>query len=320
LYQTATTSVNKRAMSILERAIKDAQDLGISVIKKGYGVTLLDMGVVAPGSWEAGRIFAEAAMGGMGSVTFGECELAGGIVPSVVVHVDNPPIACMSSHVAGWKIDEGRFSPIAGGPVRAIRGLDKFAQSITYRDDCDQGVATLQMPELPSDDLLRKMMEIGGVKHLYVLVARTASLVGMIQVCARTVEQVVPTLWDHGFDITRIAYGVGHAPLPPLVNDELEALGRVNDALIYGNDTTVTVRCSDEEIVRPLDESVFRNNEWYGHSFKEIFEAFDCDWYKVPRGCDAPAKIGVINARTGHYFSSGCINTEILERSFFGRG
>lgn len=316
--KASAISVNRRAVNIVENAIQRAQDLAITVISRPFGVTVLDMGVLTTGSWEAGKIFAEAAMGGMGSVSFGEFNLGGIIIPSVNVYVNNPSVACMSSHVAGWQILEGRFSPIAGGPVRAIRGLDRFARAVGYRDESDQGVATLQLPELPSDELLRTMKDVSGVQHLYVMVAKTASLVGMIQVCARTVEQVLPTLWEHGFDVEKTLYGFGRAPLPPLVDDELEALGRVNDSLVYGNETTLVVRCDDDEIAKSLSGCTFKNNTWYGQRFRDIFEAFGCDWYKVPRQCDAPAKINLVNAKTGRLFTEGEINVAMLKRSFFG--
>ncbi len=43
---------------------------------------------------------------------------------------------------------------MAGGPIRAICRPDVFSQSVEYRDNCEIGVITLQMPSLPEDNLI----------------------------------------------------------------------------------------------------------------------------------------------------------------------
>ncbi|MCK4452444.1 MAG: hypothetical protein KAX26_17875, partial [Anaerolineae bacterium] len=66
-------SVNERAAEIVRRMIADAEPLGLAVIRLPNGATVVDAGVEVPGSLEAGRLFAEACMGGLGQVSF--CEL-----------------------------------------------------------------------------------------------------------------------------------------------------------------------------------------------------------------------------------------------------
>ena len=50
--------------------ISKAWELEISIVKVGNGATLIDAGFIPAGSYEAGRLFAEACMGGLGSITF----------------------------------------------------------------------------------------------------------------------------------------------------------------------------------------------------------------------------------------------------------
>ena len=66
------------------------------------------------------------------------------------------------------------------------------------------------------------------------LVAPTASLAGGVQVVARSVETAMHKLAELKFDLARIVSAHGSAPLPPVAGDDLAAIGRTNDAILYG--------------------------------------------------------------------------------------
>ena len=73
---------------------------------------------------------------------------------------------------------------------------------------------------------------------LVALVAPSASLVGGVQVASRSFEQAIITLGRNtDFDLTTIIHGYGRAPIPPVIKDEVLAMGRINDALVYGGTT-----------------------------------------------------------------------------------
>ena len=111
----------------------------------------------------------------------------------------------------------------------------------------------------------------------------------------------------------------GSAPIFGAVADEYVAYGRVNDCLIYGQETNLWVDCTDEEIERILPDLTFdKNQDIYGVSFEELFARSGHNWAHVPRDWDAPCKINFHNLRTGHAFSSGRLGYDTLERSFLG--
>ena len=69
---------------------------------------------------------------------------------------------------------------------------------------------------------------------LTLLVARTASIAGTVQIVARSVETAMHKLHVLGFDLHANRAAIGNAPLPPVANDDLIAIGWTNDAILYG--------------------------------------------------------------------------------------
>ena len=68
-------SVNERATTIVQQMINDCEALGVRVKRLKNGADVIDAGVEAPGSMEAGRLFACACMGGLGQVSFNSTDL-----------------------------------------------------------------------------------------------------------------------------------------------------------------------------------------------------------------------------------------------------
>ena len=77
------------------------------------------------------------------------------------------------------------------------------------------------------------------------LAAPATSLAGTIQVVARSVETALHKLHELKFDLKQVVSGFGTAPLPPVATDFLHAIGRTNDAILYGGRVIVWVRADD---------------------------------------------------------------------------
>lgn len=319
-------SVNESAAKIIEeKIIFDKEILRVGVIKDNSGATIIDMGINYPGSWLAGKYFAEVGLGGLGEVSFCSLNIDKYKCIAVQVIVTMPLEAEMASHVAFWrlKIPETGKTTTISGPIRAIKGADVYARAVDYRDPHPRkAVACIQTTKYPSTSfikLIAREVELDP-KDIYILVAPTACIVGSIQISARTVEQVLPTLYDHNFNLNNIIHAYGIAPIAPITKTELDAYGLVNDCIVYGNETVLYVICDDEEIISILDKIPFskeKNSDIYGLPFKEILQHCDCDWAKVPRDWDAPAKVIFHNQKSGHSFSTGKINYEMLSEALF---
>ncbi len=319
-------SVNNAAADIIEKIVLPQADaLDIGVVKLKNGATVLDFGVHSKAGFRAGKYFTEICMGGLGKLTYGSMRLKEHLVPTVRVFTKAPSICVMASHAAYWKVPYRGGRVVISGPVRSVRQQDEFSAAVDYRDDSPRAaVGCIQTEELPDEELLELISEGCGIPcdRLYLLAARTGCVSGAVQVCARNVEQTVPTLFDRGFPMEYIVEGSATTPVVSVVDDEQIAYGRVNDCLIYGQEANIYVRCADEEITRMLPDIPFSKNDdtVYGVPFFDLFKQCGRSWANVPRDWDAPCKVNLINIKTGSVFAAGHLGIDVLERSFMGEG
>ena len=68
---------------IVRDMIGEAEALELQATRLNNGTTLVDAGVNVPGSLEAGRLFAEVCLGGLGKVLFCEISYGGLSFPAV---------------------------------------------------------------------------------------------------------------------------------------------------------------------------------------------------------------------------------------------
>ncbi len=92
----------------------------------------------------------------------------------------------------------------------------------------------------------------GDVTFIY---APTQSLAGSTQVVARVLEVALHKAHAVGFDLGAIVDGIGAAPLSPPHPDFVQAMGRTNDAIIYGGRVQLFVEADDAD-ARGLAEAL----------------------------------------------------------------
>ena len=318
-----TDSLNERAARIVEEKILPHTDsLGVEVHRLKNGAIVLDMGVYAKGGWMAAKYFTESNLGGLGELTYTTMEVGRSRLPVATVFVDRPAVAELAAHDAFLYIEYQGVKRSVSGPLRSVTGTDHFARAVDYRDPAPRKiVAHIQIDELPDEgmtDLIAGAVD-REAKDLYLLAAKTGTLTGAAQVCARNVEQSLPSLLDQGFPIDSIVQACGSAPIPAVVDDEMLAYGRVNDGLIYGQETNLYVDCPDREITRLEAILPFnKNRDVYGVPFETLFARCDYLWRNVPREWDAPCRVNFFNVRTGNQFSYGALHHGVLEQAFLG--
>jgi len=314
------TSNNKITMKLVRRAIEDADRLDIGVNRLPCGATVLDMGVEHSGGWEAGRLFSEITMGGLGAATFGRFMLGDIYLPSIDVYVDRPLIATFGSQIAGWQLSSGAFSIIGSGPARSQARLesDSYVHHTDYRDRHDEVVLCLQMDELPTDELALEVAQACGVApdRVYLPVASNTSIVTSIQVSARSVEQTIHRLQEEGFPLESILWAWGTAPVAPVADDKLTTMGRINDALLYGGVSDFWVRTTDEACEKVIRRIVSEASGLYGQTFADIFVQHNSDFYQIDHDIHAPARVHLHNTATGRSFAAGRVRHDLLEETF----
>lgn len=310
-------SVNLRAVRIAEQMMSEAEALGLSVHTLGNGARVVDCGVKVTGSLSAGRMFAEACLGGLGQVSLLPLSFGDFWLPGVGVVVDHPLVACMASQYAGWAISKGKFFAMGSGPARALYAGEELFARLGYRDEADRAVLLLEGRKLPNEEVAEYIAGKCGLspERLYLLIAPTSSLVGSVQVSARVVETGLHKLLELGFAIEKVVSGYGTAPLAPLAGDDLKAIGRTNDAVLYGGQVYYTVNAADEEIEAVLPKVPSSASPDYGTLFYDLFQRYGGDFYKIDPLLFSPAEVCFNNLNGGRTFRVGGVNGGLLGRS-----
>jgi methenyltetrahydromethanopterin cyclohydrolase len=319
-------SVNKRAVEIIRQMIVDGDALGISVNKLAIGTMVIDAGINVPGSFEAGRLFGEVCLGGLGQIRFCELEFKQLPFAGVVVTVNLPVVACMASQYAGWAINvkenekSHTYMAMGSGPARALYGAEPLFEKLNYRDQADIAVLVLESNVLPSETVARWIADKCCIspKNLYLLVAPTASIVGSVQIAARIVETGLHKMLELGFDIETVLSGFGTCPLAPIARDDLRAIGRTNDAVLYGGRAWYSVRTEDSVISEFIEKLPSSSSRDYGSTFYDLFQRYGGDFYKVDPLLFAPADIIINNVSTGSVYHAGAFNVNVLRQSLLG--
>lgn len=315
-------SINEHTMPMVRELMENAEALGCSYRRLPSGTHVIDMGIGVTGGWEAARLFTEIDMAGLGRLYYRNHTLPSGIhVPAAEVYVDNPHLGCLLSQIAGWKLSEGEFAAIGSGPARALAVVpeDHCFEKHPYRDKAEHAVLGLQMTELPDDNLAITAAQSCGVApdHLYLLVHPSTCLAASVQVAARIIEQTINKMMKKSFDLDQIVFARGYALIAPICDDEVEAMGRINDSLLYGGFSSFQVRSSDEEIERVIGQLVTEHADDYGRPFKELFLEAGKNFYNMDLEIHSPAQVQIYNIESGRIFSAGSLREDIIQKSFF---
>lgn len=287
-------------------------------LRVGSGTRIIDCGVRARGGLEAGRALAEICLADLGRVTYVPGTSSSVPGPWVCVSTDQPVAACMASQYAGWQIAHGKFFAMGSGPMRAVAGKEKLFDDIGYREQATDVIGVLESGRLPDADVCNLIATQCGVEpdHLTLLVARTASLAGTVQVVARSVETALHKMHELGFDLGRVTSGFGSAPLPPVAADDLAGIGRTNDAVLYGGEVTLWVTGDDASLQELGPRIPSSSSADHGEPFAAIFERYDRDFYRIDPLLFSPAVINLMNVETGKSFRFGETRPDVLARSF----
>lgn len=312
-------SLNDRAAALIDGLCARAEELDVQVVDAA-GARIVDCGIHVRGGIEAGILLARACLSDRGSVTLETSDLAGRPCPRVGVQVDRPAIACLWSQYAGWPIVRGKYFAMGSGPMRVVRGKEKMLDQAGYREAPRRVVGILETGRLPDAATVEWMARELTVQpsQLTVLAARTASLAGCLQVVARSLETCMHKLYEIGFPVEKVIAGCGRAFLPPVPIDDLVAIGRTNDSILYGGEVFLWVDVAPglvEELGPKVPSSASSD---YGAPFAEIFKRCGGDFYKIDPMLFSPAVVSINNLSDGSTSTFGKAAFDLVAKSFFG--
>src|SRR5829696_8614214 len=318
---TASLRMNEAAHEIADGMADLAEALRVRTFRLSGGARVIDAGVEVDGGIEAGLALAEICMGGLGNVTMSPVQIGGESHPGVLVWTDHPAISCMASQYAGWAVSVGKFFAMGSGPLRAHARVEReLFEKLGYEERADEAVLVLEGRALPTDEVAAWVAQKARLEpsQLTFLVAPTASIAGGVQISARILETGLHKMGALGFDVRHVTTAMGTAPIPPVAKDDLRAIGRTNDCILYGGQARYTVRADDatlEELAHKLPSSASAD---YGTPFYEIFERYDRDFYKIDKLLFSPAEVWLTSATSGRTFHAGRLEPAVLGASLFG--
>ena len=314
----AGLGLNERAWQIADAMAANAAALRVAVHRLPGGARVIDAGVDAPGGFGAGRALSEICTGGLSDIAYPPVPIGGDPWPGVRVWTDHPAVSCMASQYAGWAIQVGKYFAMGSGPLRAHARVEKelFAK-LGYAEQAQRGVLVLETRTLPSDEVAAWVGQKAGLapSQLTFVVAPTASLAGGVQIAARILETGLHKMDTLGFDVNKILSGVGTAPLPPVAKNDLRAIGRTNDCILYGGQARYTVNADDAELAALVPRIPSSASKDYGTPFYEIFKRYDSDFYKIDPLLFSPAEVWLTSVGSGKTYHAGHVNPDVLRVS-----
>lgn len=315
----ATLSLNERAASIADEMAANAAELRVAVHTTA-GAHVLDCGITSEGGLRAGLGMARVCLAGLGEVALVPGTLAGLPVPEVQVTTDQPVLACMASQYAGWQVAVDKYFAMGSGPMRAAYGKEELFDHIPGRERPTAAVGVLETREPPTEGVVAFLSERLNLPadRLTLLVAPTASQAGTLQVVARTVETALHKLFELKFDLRQVVSGFGVAPLPPVAAKDRLAIGRTNDAVLYGGRVVLWVRADDDVLTQLGPKVPSSSSPDHGAPFADIFERYGRNFYKIDPLLFSPAVVTFQNLASGRTHTFGRVEADVLKRSFFG--
>jgi methenyltetrahydromethanopterin cyclohydrolase len=310
--------MNRRAVELADALVEEAEPLRVRASRLGNGARVVDAGIEVEGGYGAGLALAEICMGGLGDVAFTTARIGEQSWPAVLVTTDHPAVSCMASQYAGWAISVEKFFAMGSGPLRAHARVEKeLFEKLGYGERATAGVLVLEGRVAPTDAVAAWVAEKARLQpsQLTFVIAPTASIAGGVQISARILETGLHKMETLGFDVRRVVSGYGVAPIPPVAKNDLRAIGRTNDCILYGGQARFTVRAGDDELAELVAKLPASASRDYGTPFYDIFQRYEGDFYKIDPLLFSPGEVWLTSTESGRTFHAGRLNAEILEAS-----
>jgi methenyltetrahydromethanopterin cyclohydrolase len=317
-------SVNTLSAPLVEELLARQAEWQLNVSEGPLGVRVVDAGINVSGSVAAGVAITEICMGGLGSASL---RLDGGEQwPTwIEVHSAQPVLACLGSQYAGWSLSASKeetggkkFFALGSGPARALAGKETLFEELGYRDQPGAACLVLEVDRLPPEVIIRKVLNDCKLEphQLTVILTPTTSLAGTTQVVGRVLEVALHKAHVLGFPLDAIVGGSASAPLPPPGADGGEAMGRTNDAILYGGRVQLTVNIEDERARQLANDLPSLRSRDYGRPFADVFREVEYDFYKIDPQLFAPAEVWVSNLASGRTWHAGALNMPLLRNQW----
>ena len=317
LNEALLSELNDSARAVCNEAERSAANARIKCIQP-YSGSVLDFAPDGLGTLEGGLLLTRICMADLGKVSLLPPDLSGLPLRRVQVSTDLPLHACIAAQYAGWPFSHDDYFAMCSGPARIARGHEDILTDYELVISQQHVVGVFESRELPGDQEIQQFAEECQVssENVTLCVAPTASLPAAVQIVGRSIETTMHKLHELNFDLRAVKSAIGNAPLPPIPDSDLIALGWTNDAILYGADVMLWVDCDDDWLRDRGPEIPSNSSSDFGRPFQEIFAAYDHDFYQIDKHLFSPARVTINNVASGKTHVFGKLHYDILEKSF----
>ena len=320
--QDLRANVSDQVQPLVDELVSNANKYRVKVSQTADGVRMVDAGIDVPGGLAAGRLIGEICMGGLGAVQIAAADRQKRWWWHVDVHSGDPVTACLASQYAGWSLNHGEgkeaFYALGSGPARAMGSKEPLYEELAYRNSPGKTAIVLEVDKQPPKAVLDKVVDRCGIKpeQLTVILTPTSSIAGGVQVVARVLEVALHKVHELKFPLAQIVDGAGSAPVPPPSADFMTAMGRTNDAILFGGRVHLFVDCEDDDAAQLAAQLPSASSKDFGRPFGAVFKDYGYDFYKVDPMLFSPAECAVSVVKSGKTYYGGGLREDLLEESF----
>ena len=170
-------------------------------------------------------------------------------------------------------------------------------------------------PKVVVDKLLRDCAL--APEQLTIILTPTRSLAGMTQVVARVLEVALHKAHELHFALEHIVDGFATAPLPAPCADGVQAMGRTNDAILYGGRVHLSGERRGRRGARPCASNCRRAiRPTSAARSPTSSRPSEYDFYKIDGALFAPAEAWVSHLDSGQTWRSGQLDLPLLRRQW----
>ncbi len=316
-----SATLNGRAARVVNRQIlRRRRKLKVSVTRNKKTGLVIDCGVEAVGSREAGLAMVRALTANLAKVSVVPLQLGGQTVEHVYLSTDHPTRALLGGQYAGQQVTGEKYFAMGSGTMRLALGQETLVEEIGCKESPSLIVGGLETNQLPTADIVAQLAEWSGVETAKVslLVARTASYAGMLQVVARGPETCMHMLHELSYPLDRVEQIAGWMPLPHVPKNDLTGIGWTNDSVLYGSQVIVDIEHDDDAALAAIAEKVpSSSSSSHGKPFAVLFEEAGHDFYQMDKALFAPALVQFRIRKTGKVITVGNIALDVLTKHSF---
>jgi len=307
--------IDKRSNELVQKLIDHAWDYGLNVRILPCGAKLIDAGVEAGGSFEAGRIITEICHGGLCVASLSLVDMGWIVLPQITVESFHPTMSAYDIQ-AGYTV-EGK---IVSGPINMYLKKDMLRyKKISYIDKATVGVAIVQSDNIPTNEWALSLAEQSNLfpKNLCLLVMPMQSIVSATQIAGRMNEDIIFSLEKSiSYDSLKVKHIIGNAPICPVTKEIFKKRKAYpDDFLHYAAQVFLTLDANPDEDLQKLTEALsFQSTPIYGEFFSDILDKAKGNFMDIPglKDINKVAQVTINDVNTGRVYQAGKKNIALL--------